>query len=123
MNKTEQLIESILTAQRDHDRSLNSLSNKMITDVLTQGVAIDVLDPVADWYGVPQENMDPYYSEDYIPGTTPEEAYSRDWINNAFDLVVAGDITVHEFMESLQKEADVFCTLYRKIPESRQTEP
>lgn len=67
-------------------------------------LSLDLLDVVADAFGVPQDNQQ-FMTEGLLPGGYyPEGIYSREWIHEYWRDVVLGNMKFREFWDALARQ-------------------
>ena len=104
MNKpVHSIAVRLLEVQLMHDRAM-----KLVIDAgihLGQEHDIDILNIIADWYGVPKDNTleTDACSRALVTGEWPDDAYCRDWVYDEWQLAVDGERDIEQFISLLSE--------------------
>ena len=108
MKKSKELITSLLAAQiADDIKFKEDLKNNPDFEY-DLGDGIDVLNIIADFLGVPEDNS--CDEEDLIHemaqyGIWPDGVYCRDWLYFAMDEIAVGTKTIKGFIDEMEEQA------------------
>lgn len=95
------IVMRLLAIQLRHNNAFNRLEAAGVS--LPADIEVDVLDLIADWYGVPEDNTVETNACDRAnaTGEWPEDAYCRDWIMDEWGKVEDGDASFDDFIAAL----------------------
>ena len=99
--REQAIIVDLLILQVAHDDSLNRLSAVGVE--LPQDLELNILDLIADWCGVPEDETCKPEAREYHDNTGryPKDTYCRDWMHNEFEIVQNGDVSPEDFVALL----------------------
>ena len=100
-------VSALLAIQLEQHRAIDNLNQCGICLDSVKGLYVNLLDPIADLYGVPKDNTVETHACERAnkSGEWPEDAYCRDWILEDWQQVEDGDATIDDFLRVLEEGA------------------